>query len=164
MKQFLICSMILCSLAACSHKEATPEVPVSESPDMKAETPPEKTNVDISAPSTMQVSFKAVHGHQIKGIMHFIQDDNKVKAETMIEGLKPGPYVAHLMTVGHCRHIKLKNHKDLAEMMADNKGVVKDNFDFNDVTTNDLLGKAIVIHSKDKKTPKAVACGVVEKL
>lgn len=157
MSRFKYFLVILFFMTACAQKEKRAEIAASipPLPSLKNE------NLNLrSARASMKFHKKVI------GLINFAQADANIKVEVQVESLKPGPYRVHLTAIKSCKNPNLKDHstKDLSEVIADKNGVVKTNVEFTNMSTNDLVGKTIILHGKNKRFPKAVACGVIDKV
>ncbi len=156
MGRFRIILLSALFISACAQKEKYSDITqtIPPVPEIKVES----LNLR-SARANMRVRNKVI------GLINFAQSDSNIKVEVQIEGLKSGPYELHLATKGNCKNPSLKHHdyKDLGEVIADKNGVVKTNVEFINMFTHDLMNKTIILHSKNKRFPKATACGQIEK-
>lgn len=150
MKNMILTLSIMGLLAACSHSQTTTETaPVAE-PKVEALSP------------AVHVNLKAIKGKKMNGMIHFTQADANVKAELMLEGLKAGPYNMHL--VESCKKVSSKHSQNIGSVMIGKKGMNQEVTSFSATSTQDLVGKAIVLNAQSKKSSKPVACGIVEKM
>lgn len=165
MKNIITLSLLFTALVSCTHKTTKTEDTTASSTPAPTATP---------APTRAQAVLKAAGGEKIKGIIHFTEENGKMKVESMVEGLKPGPHGFHIHEVGDCSkadfasaggHFSVEHTKhgapdskvrhagDLGNLMANNKGVAKSTLTVQGVTLqsgpNSILGRAVIIH-KDK--------------
>ena len=153
--RIVLLSVLFISACALKNRHSDITQPIPPSPEIRIE------NLNLrAARASMKVRNKVI------GLINFAQNDSNIKVEVQIEGLKSGPYELHLATKENCKNPSLKHHayKDLGEVIADKNGVVKANVEFTNMSTNDLVNKTIILHSKNKRFPKATACGQIEKI
>lgn len=150
----IILTTIFCS--ACAQK-SKPEI---------TEVIPPPPNVRIVSLNfrLARVNVKLLSTKKNIGIINIAQKESNVKAEFQLEGLKSGPYEIHLSAAATCKKVQMKKHRDLGQVIADKHGVVKATVEFSNMLAQDMVGKTIVLHTKSKKNPSAVACGVIEKI
>lgn len=148
---------ILAFIAACVQKEKAPEIT-----EIAAPTPIIKPENLILR--TARASMKAVDNTKVAGIIHFAQGDKNLKTELQLEGLQSGPYEVHISANASCKKLSMKNHKDVAQVIADKNGVVKTTIELINTSAQDLIGKTLVLHNKSKRFPRIAACGLIEKI
>ncbi len=149
----------------------------------QAETTSSAEAVATPAPTKAQAVLKAANGSKIKGIIHFSEDGGKMKVETIVEGLKPGPHGFHLHEVGDCSKADFSSagghfnpahgthgapgsnshHAgDFGNLIANNKGKANTSLTLEGLTmkpgAESIIGKAVIIH-KDKDDLKSQPAG-----
>lgn len=173
MKNFIALPILLIALVSCTHNATK-----TESTDASAPMP-----TSTPAPTRAQAVLKTAAGEKIKGIIHFTEENGKMKVESMVEGLKPGPHGFHIHEVGDCSKAdfasagghftvdhskhgaldsKVRHAGDLGNLMANNKGVAKSTITLQGLTlqagATSILGRAVIIH-KDKDDFKSQPAG-----
>lgn len=170
MKNLILVSCAAVSLAACTHKP-------------KTETQAEPTPAAVVVPTKAQAVLKSAAGAKIKGIIHFTEEDGKMKIETLVDGLKAGPHGFHIHETGDCskadftsagghfnpthgEHGSMSSAKkhvgDLGNLIANNKKKANTTIIVEGMTmkpgADSIIGKAVVIH-KDKDDLKSQPAG-----
>lgn len=173
MKNIFIISVLSLSFVACASKSRQ---------ENNAE-PAAETAEQSSAPTKAHATLKAPAGSKLKGMIHFTEEDGKMKIETFVDGLKPGPHGFHIHETGDCsakdfssagghfnptsaQHGSAQGHKrhagDLGNLVANNKLKAYTTIEVEGITLqsgdNNIIGKAIIIH-KDKDDLKSQPTG-----
>ena len=171
MKNIILASCAAVSLAACTHQPKT-ETPVEATPAAA-----------VVVPTKAQAVLKAAAGTKIKGIIHFTEENGKMKIETLVDGLKAGPHGFHIHETGDCSKADFtsagghfnpthgehgsttsakKHVGDLGNLIANSKKKANTTITVEGMTmkpgANSIIGKAIVIH-KDKDDLKSQPAG-----
>ena len=175
MKNMLLIGLVSLSMAACAQKEKAAETHNHDhhNHEAAATTP---------APQKAQAVLKTVKGSKLKGIIHFTEENGKMKIETLVEGIKPGPHGFHIHEKGDCSAADFSsagghfnpgkgNHAghdvtgrhvgDLGNLVADNKSKANSTLILDGMTmkgAESIIGKAVVIH-KDKDDLKSQPAG-----
>lgn len=170
MKNILLVTSVAVSLAACTH---TP----------KTETTTAAAPAPVIVPTKAQAVLKAGSGTKIKGIIHFTEEDGKMKIETLVDGLKAGPHGFHIHETGDCskadftsagghfnpshgEHGSMSSAKkhvgDLGNLIANSKKKANTTIVVEGMTmkpgADSIIGKAVIIH-KDKDDLKSQPAG-----
>lgn len=178
MRNLILAIFVAMALSACAQFKKKAE-------NKNANTAPQTT----ATPATPIVATKAQAvlkpsiNSKVKGIIHFSEDGDKMKIETLVEGLKPGPHGFHIHEVGDCSkadfssagghfnpahsgHGSLDSKKrhagDLGNLMADTKGKANVTFTVEGLTVqpgpNSIIGRSVIIHN-DKDDLKSQPAG-----
>ncbi|MBV2169154.1 MAG: superoxide dismutase family protein [Bdellovibrio sp.] len=172
MKNIFITSILALTFMACA-----------QSPKQTETTTAAEAIATPVAPTKAQAVLKAANGSKIKGIIHFSEDGGKMKIETMVEGLKPGPHGFHLHETGDCSKADFSSagghfnpaHSthgapganghhagDFGNLMANNKGKAATSLTVEGLTmkpgADSIIGKAVIIH-QDKDDLKSQPAG-----
>lgn len=143
---------------SCVHTDKTPSA-------VSAPTAEEKQAPPVSPVGSMNASLKGYKQLRAAGVVHIVSDQSRqLHIEVMLEGMKPGPYRINLNSAKRCNRANAAHGRDLGELIADGKGTAKGNFDFKDLPSTEVVGKKIIIYTKEKGRTRVAACGVVEKL
>lgn len=170
MKNLILVTSVAVSLAACTHKP-------------KSEMITEATPAPVVVPTKAQAVLKASADTKIKGIIHFTEEDGKMKIETLVDGLKAGPHGFHIHETGDCskadftsagghfnpthgEHGSMSSAKkhigDLGNLIANNKKKANTTLVVEGMTmkpgANSIIGKAVIIH-KDQDDLKSQPAG-----
>lgn len=173
MKNILIISLLSLSFVACATKSQHEHH--NESAAESAES--------SSAPTKAHATLKAPAGSKLKGMIHFTEQDGKMKIETFVDGLKSGPHGFHIHETGDCSakdfssagghfnptssshgaaHGEKRHAGDLGNLVANTKEKAYTTIESEGITLqpgpNSIVGKAIVIH-KDKDDLKSQPTG-----
>ncbi|WP_374029550.1 superoxide dismutase family protein [Bdellovibrio bacteriovorus] len=176
MKNKIIAGFAVLSLSACAQFQRGTE-------NKTAGGTSEPTATTAQAPTRAQAVLKSASTAKVKGIIHFTEEDGRMKVETMVEGLKPGPHGFHIHETGDCsasdftsagghfnphasNHGSLTSDKrhvgDFGNLMADNKGKANTALVVQGMTmkpgADSIIGKAVIIH-KDKDDLKSQPAG-----
>lgn len=148
---------------SCAHKPK--DVLVTSAP------PPEEIPVEpisngsgIGNGSAMNVALKGYKQIKAAGVVHIVPDPSALHVEVMLEGMRPGPYKVNLNSSAKCKIANASHGRDIGELIADGKGTAKANFDINGLPASDVVGKKVIIYTKEKGRTKVAACGVIEKI
>lgn len=159
MNKLMMIGMTVLMTTACAQKQAKVEAPAIEPAPA------------VVIPTKAQALLKAIKGSKLKGIIHFSEENGKMKVETMVQGLKTGPHGFHIHEIGDCsaadfssagghfnpghaEHGSLetttRHAGDLGNLIADKKKkahttIVVDGLSFKP-GPNNIIGKSIVIH------------------
>lgn len=180
MKNLILATFVTVALSACAqfHKK-------SENGTAPSQTTTTPTATPVAATKAQAVLKPSINS-KVKGIVHFSEDGDAVKIETMVEGLKPGPHGFHIHEVGDCskadfssagghfnpghgnhgaldsKDAKKRHAGDLGNLMADTKGKANAIIIVDGLTVkpgpHSILGKAIIIHN-DKDDLKSQPAG-----
>ncbi len=172
MKNMFVIAIAAVSLSACAHK--------AQHDDHTHHT---ESAALTAAPQKAQAILKAPQGSKLKGMIHFTEENGKMKIETMVDGIKPGPHGFHIHEKGDCsasdfssagghfnphqgthgdhntpgRHVG-----DLGNLIADSKSKAYSTLIVEGMTmkpgAESIIGKSIVIH-KDKDDLKSQPAG-----
>lgn len=170
MHKLLLIGLLSSMMTACMHKEKNMETS-------------SKTLPAVAAPAKAQAVLKAAKGYDVKGTIHFTEENGIMKIETLVEGLKSGPHGFHIHENGDCsavdfasagghfnphkgihadHHIAGRHVGDLGNLIADNKKKANSTIVIEGMTmkagVESILGKAVVIH-KDKDDLKSQPAG-----
>lgn len=168
MKNAFITALIALTAIACAQVEKKPEVTVAPPPP---------------APTKAQALLKAPAGSKLKGMIHFTEENGKMKIETMVEGIKAGPHGFHIHETGDCSAVDFSSagghfnpgmgthgaintaphHAgDLGNLIADKKKKANTTIIADGLTMQpgpqSIIGKAVVIH-QDKDDLKSQPAG-----
>lgn len=175
MTKWILTAFVVFSITACAQLQRT------------SEKQPEATVVSQSTPQSFPTKAQAVlkvsGKSKIKGIVHFTEEGESIKIETMVDGLKPGPHGFHIHEVGDCSKVdfssagghfnpthanhgaldsKARHGGDLGNLMADNKGKANATLLVTGLTlkpgANSIIGKSVIIH-QDKDDLKSQPAG-----
>nr|BFD61581.1 superoxide dismutase family protein [Bdellovibrio sp. HM001] len=173
MKNMLLIGLVSLSMAACAQKEKAAETHHHDHHNHEAAA---------AAPQKAQAVLKTVKGSKLKGIIHFTEENGKMKIETMVEGIKPGPHGFHIHENGDCsaadfssagghfnpskgthagHDVAGRHVGDLGNLVADNKSKANTTLIVDGMTMKgpeSIIGKAVVIH-KDKDDLKSQPAG-----
>lgn len=167
MKKMFIIGLTALMATACAQVQKKEEVKPVEAPP---------------APTKAQALLKAGKDSKVKGMIHFTEENGKMKIETMVEGLKAGPHGFHIHEVGDCSaadfssagghfnpaqgshgsHEGSARHAgDLGNLIADKKKKANATIVVEGLSmagANSIIGKAVVIH-QDKDDLKSQPAG-----
>lgn len=171
MKNMFVVTLAAVSLSACAHKQQHDD---HHAEPAAAQTP---------APQKAQAVLKAPKGSKLKGMIHFTEENGKMKIETMVDGIKPGPHGFHIHEKGDCSAADFSSagghfnpHQgthadhntpgrhvgDLGNLIADNKSKAYTTLIVDGMTmkpgAESIIGKSVIIH-KDKDDLKSQPAG-----
>lgn len=160
MKKLMITGMMALMATACAHKDK-----------QHVEAPTSENVAEATAPTKAQALLKAPKGSKIKGLIHFSEENGKMKIEAMVQGLKTGPHGFHIHETGDCsaadfasagghfnpthaEHGSIDSTKrhagDLGNLIADKKKKAQMTLTVEGLTLkagpHNILGKAVIIH------------------
>ncbi len=178
MKNVAMITLTALTLSACTHFQRS-ETPETASGTSTSSTPP---TTESLAPQKAQAVLKSVKGENIKGTIHFYEQNGVIKIEALVDNLKPGPHGFHIHAKGDCSSADFssagghfnpthKNHGsldskvrhagDLGNLIADNKRKAYTSFETKSLTlagAQSIIGKSIIIH-KDQDDLKSQPTG-----
>lgn len=160
MKNLILTGFVILTMSACAQLQKNTE-----------ETPAQPAAATV-APTKAQAMLKAANGSKVKGIIHFSEDGQTMKVETLVDGLKPGPHGFHIHETGDCskadfsssgghfnpghdnhgaRESKKRHAGDMGNLVADAKGKANTTVLVEGMTMQSgeqsIIGKAVIIHA-----------------